>query len=238
MRIIFLLILLVASVARAQVTYFTEDSAAVKLIDSLPSEEPFDTARKWNKAESPFIYLGSENDVYNVFGYAAAGHYRGFDFNRFHVLGKRVCRQCEMYCKHSAGQTACHRNRCQYSWVWAVRDNQKAFSSLFSTTKSGFDESITGQKKLHTYRDTVMTDPGDRAVSAWFTYAQGDCMASFTFGLFKDRYYPVLLLKEWNQYGGCRAARFDEYTILFRKTEGINYYIKQVKLVSQERKEE
>lgn len=228
MKVLFLLLCFISSIIHAQVTYFSYDSAAVKLVETLPSKEPFDTAYKWRKAENAYIYIGSCDDVYDLFGYNVASQYKDFDFSSFHILGKSVCRQCEMYCDHHSGHTNCHRNRCQYSWVWAIRKNDQAFMEIPSGTDPGIDTAFFYSKKIRTYHDTVISHPSDIKRSVWLTHSQGDCMARFTFAVFRDMYYPVLLLKEWNQYGGCRAARFEQFTISFETPPGINQFIKQV----------
>lgn len=217
-------LLLLSTTADAQFLTI-KDSAFLYEIE-LPAQEPFDTAHKWKKAERPLVYIASEKDLYDVFGYAVASQHRGFDFTAKHILGQRLCRQCYRHCHHDQGQKECHRNACSYSWLWKVRENDKAFTAVAFTSSPGheYDKSIH-QSKF--WKDTLITSATE---TKWYTIGHGDCHSTFSYKLFADKYYPVLLLKEWNYYGGCRAAGFTNITLHFTLPPGIQYHYKSTTL--------
>lgn len=217
-------LLLLSTMANAQPVYVSDSSFLYEM--ELPSKEPFDTAHKWKKAESALVYIASEKDLYDVFGYNVASQHSGFDFTTKHILGQRLCRQCFRHCQHDQGQKECHRNACYYSWVWQVRQNDKALSEMAFTISPGhqYDNDVHPSKF---WKDTLISSA---TKTKWYTTGAGDCHSTFTYKLFADKYYPVLLLKEWNHYGGCRAAGFTEITLNFTIPEGIKHYFKSTTL--------
>ena len=230
-----LILLCSVSLANAQVPFFERDSAAVKLVPGLPAKEPFDTAHVYKKAERPFIYIISDNDLYNVFGYSTYRQLSDFDFSKYHILGLQECKQCLRVCRHEMGRKECHRNVCSREWVWLQRENEKAFTEIPSTTLKGHADA-----QLHTGRDSFFTDtvihkPTNGPMAYWYTTAGGDCHASFKFAVFTDSYYPALLLKEWNYYGGCRAGGSWNFTICFTELKGSRYYVKSILLMERDR---
>jgi hypothetical protein len=52
-----------------------------------------------------------------------------------------------------------------------------------------------------------------------------------------DNYYPVLLLKEWNYYGGCRAGGRWKFALDFTMPAGIAIQQKAVILMNNENEE-
>lgn len=214
---------------RGQMIYPYNDSAFVRFMDSLPEFEPFDPDHTYQKVRESYQYIISRNDLYDLFGYERYIRFQGFDFNRYHILGQRACRQCLASCE--PGHYPCHRNACHYSWVWSIRENTKAFVPEFALSKTGHDYDEIAGTTGRSYKDTVLFIDSSKNQMAWLTTAGGDCHARFDYQLVRDRFFPVLLLKEMNFYGGCRAARFQDYAILFRETGGILYYIKKTLLM-------
>ncbi len=232
MRWLFIM-LFCTSVAEAQAPFFEKDSASVKIVAGLPVKEPFDTAHPYKKVKGPFVYISSDNDMYNVFGYRIYVQYRDFDFGKYHILGMQECRQCLMNCRHDMRRKECHRNACSRTWIWLKRENEKAFTEIPSSTLLGHDDApLTGGIKSF-FPDTVIRKPSDSTQLNWYTNGGGDCHARFSYSVFKDRYYPVLLLKEWNYYGGCRAGGSWDFTISFTEPGGSSYYIKNTVLMEQ-----
>lgn len=226
MRLLVIL-LFCSGLAEAQSLFPGRDSAFVRIMDGLPRSEPFDTAHHWKKVGQPCVYIISDNDLYDHFGYELMSRYRDFDFANYHILGLRECQQCLLYCKHDEGRRECHRNACHYQWTWRVRDNKKAFMEMPAAVSPGHIDAVIPMGRKYFFGDTIMARVSDSAIMAWYTHAGGDCYARFSYGLLQDKYYPVLLLKELNYYGGCRSAGFWEYTVSFTQPAGIRYYIKR-----------
>lgn len=219
------LLLLVGMNASSQSLLFPKDSAIVKEID-LPSKEPFDTARSYSRVHSSYVYIISDKDVYDLFGYDISMRFYNnkFDFTNYHVLGELICRQCLETCRHDEGYRVCHRNACNKEWVWVVRDNQKAFTEIPATAMPGH----IGRDK-HMFYDTVIIAKSDTA--RWYTTGHGDCFAHFKYAVVADKYHHALILKEWNYWGGCRAGGSKEYTITFKEPEAIVYKVKRTILM-------
>lgn len=206
------------------------DSALVRNLEGLPGSEPFDTAHPWKMAEQPYVYILSDNDLYSFFGYRLYVRYRDFDFNSFHILGVKECRLCQG-CHHDKARKECHPETCRYNWVWKVRDNKKAFRDIPSVTVAGHIDAFFPTGRDSFYRDTVIARISDSTLTAWYTEAGGDCHATFRYSLVRDNYYPVLLLKERNYYGGCRGAGFWDFTISFTMPGGVQHYVKRTILM-------
>ncbi|HSU28583.1 MAG TPA: hypothetical protein VLJ68_09400, partial [Chitinophagaceae bacterium] len=160
------------------------------------------------------------------FGYDIAMKYRELKFGNFHILGQFICKQCLQYCHHDEGITACHRNACNKEWVWVMRENSKAFAGLPLTSLPGHIFTDQSLQPHPFFGDTVMRATVDTGQSKWYTTGQGDCHAHFKYKIFKDNYHPVVLLKEWNYWGGCRAGGSFDYTLSFKMPQGILYTIK------------
>ena len=217
--------------AGAQYPSAGADSAFISLIGSLPGKEPFDSSRKWNQSTDPYLYILSDNDLYNLFGYAVMTRMKDFDFTHQHILGLRTCKQCFLFCRHDRGEKKCHRNAHYLQWIWLARDNGRAFSGLSSVTDSGhIDTEIPGQRE-EWLQDTVLPRPSQPGQNAWYTQGGGDCHARISYTVHADRYYPVLLLKEWNEYGGCRAGGFWAFTISFPAPGKKVQYVKRTILL-------
>lgn len=164
--------------------------------------------------------------MYTLFGYMAGVRYREFDFANYHIFGSKQCRKCIAVCN---GRPGCHRDRCMFSWVWVVRENKKAFTEVLSKTSPA---SRTGHLSgIVFYNDSIIKESTDSAKVKWYTSAGGDCFAKFIFHLYKDNYYPVLLLKEYNYWGGCRAGGSWNFSIDFKMPAGILYHVKNVILM-------
>ncbi len=217
--------------AGAQVPLFEKDSAAVERVSGLPGEEPFDTAHPYNRAGENYIYILSSNDVYHLFGYSTYTEFSRFDFSRYHITGIQVCMQCRRVCRHEEGLTTCHRNRCQQEWIWLKRENEKAFTGIPSLFKEGHADVALPDGRQYFLRDTVIPKTPGSAMMAWYINAGGDCHARYEFDVLSDRYYPVVLLKEWNYYGGCRAGGFRDFTVTFTAPENKHYFIRRTVLM-------
>lgn len=218
MRILALFLLACTGTASSQDKTFINDSAYVRMI-GLP-----ETISRSVTLQAPYVYISSDNDLYDFFGYDTAMKHRDFDFAHFHIFGQYVCRQCLFTCNH---QMQCHRNRCQYSWVWTVRDNQKAFRRISAMQSPAGRDDLTG------YRDSVMQPlkVADSGYARWYTHAGGDCHAYHTYQLFMDQFYPTMLMKEWNHYGGCRAGGFWVNMLKFIPPPEAKYFLKNTILV-------
>lgn len=212
-----LLLLCGFSTSLAQVPYFEKDSAAVKIIPELSSDEPFDTAHPYKTRKDPYLYILSQHDIYDLFGYAEFNELAGFDFSHYHILGRQVCNQCDRVCRHQEGETNCHRNRCDKKWIWLKRENSRAFTLIPSATGLGHTGTSLPDGRVSFPADTVIMLNDDAGQAAWYTHSGGDCHARISFDVFTDNYYPVLLLRENNVYGGCRAGGFWDFTIRFNK---------------------
>lgn len=222
------------SAGRAQYPSVKADSAFVKFISSLPGEEPFDSAHVWKRTAGNTEYIFSDNDLYRLFGYRVMTAYRDFDFKQQHILGLRTCKQCFIHCRHDLGRTSCHRNAHSLQWIWLVRDNGRAFIKVSSVTEKGHtDTEIPGLRK-EWLQDTVLPRKSWAGQKAWYTLGGGDCHARISYTVHEDRYYPVYLLKEWNQYGGCRAGGIWAFTISFRDPGRDLEYIKRTILLDRD----
>ncbi|MBL7702009.1 MAG: hypothetical protein JNM14_07140 [Ferruginibacter sp.] len=222
MRMLFCL-LLFSSTVPAQSFFFSADSAFVSTIE-LPSKQPFDTARAYLKVQSPYIYIISDKDLYDHFGYNAAMKFYQFNFNDYHILGRLQCRQCLLVCNHDRREKKCHRNACHKEWVWVKRDNKKAF-----TTVASYVMPWSKAEGFPRYNDTLIDAPGDTSI--WYTTGSGDCFARFEYAVVADKYQPALILKEWNYWGGCRAAGGKPAAVIFKEPAGILYKTKRTILM-------
>lgn len=229
---LFIMLLHCCITAAGQDFLYTRDSAVVKEIN-LPSG-PLKIERAENRyTGGSCIYLLSDNDVYSYFGYDSLVRYRDFNFADYHILGEKKCRQCMLYCHHEDGNKSCHRNRCNYEWVWVMRKNSTAFTTVPIINPSLPSPAGAGDKDIIWLRDTIIhpVSPADSGITRWQTTGHGDCHGWFTYDLLKDNFHPVLLLKEWSHYGGCRAAGFRNVSINFKTVPGILYYRKNTILV-------
>jgi hypothetical protein len=207
-----------------------DDSSIVKIIYSLPASEPFDTVYKNRRVNYPYIYINSQNEMYSLFGNNIAVQYRNFNFGDYHILGTQSCRQCFLFCDHDTGREPCHRNRCSLSWIWQMRENSKAFTEVQVKAVIQPWEKQQADRFLF-LKDTVIIPASDSGMASWYTTGRGDCHARFEHRLFKDRYHPVLLLKQWNHWGGCRAGGSKEFVINFINKVNTRYYFKSIILV-------
>src|SRR6185503_15092135 len=137
MRLLFSLLLFSINIS-GQDILFPKDSSFVKLIEDLPSQEPFDTSRTYHKVEQAYVYITGTKDLYDIFGYEISTKQWEFNFADYHILGQRVCKQCLLYCNHDGERAPCHRNACNYEWVWQMRENKKTFKEIPSTTNQGY----------------------------------------------------------------------------------------------------
>jgi hypothetical protein len=233
MRTFLFLSLLVLSISgSAQNHLYTTDSSVIREV-ALPASPIMKETSNGPLATADYIYLLSDHDIYNLFGYDSMKQYRDFNFTDFHILGIRQCKQCNRICKHYNGSKACHRNVCMKEWVWFMRRNNTAFQAVPVISPS--TPARIGAPDEHAYhlRDTILSPAsGDRLGHArWQTSAMGDCHGSFTYDLWKDQFHPVLLLIESSHYGGCRAAGSINVSVVFYPLPGIKYYLKNTVLV-------
>lgn len=224
---IFLLLLFLTGTAHAQLFPPENDSAFVRYQEGLPATEPFDTAQRWEKADGPYQYIVSSNDLYDLFGYNSYREFSNFDFNKYHILGIKICSKCQLVCRKAGMPVGCHADRCNYKWIWMVRENDKAFTLIPSLTLESGKEDILSNSVRRNYRDTVLAKSGEENRRIWYTSAGGDCHAKFSYALLQDKYFPVILMKEWNYYGGCRAGGSWEFMIQFSQPEKNRHYVKR-----------
>lgn len=215
----------------AQDIFPLKDSSIVKTID-LPAAEPFDTSHSWHRVSGPYVYIVSDKDLYDHFDYETTMKFYKFNFADYHILGEQQCSQCKQYCHHDEGQTACHRNACNKEWVWVMRENKKAFTEVPVTTLPGHE----GHPQFKDHRsfyldDTLVKSVAGTSRADWYTTGHGDCHAWFTYSLVTDKYHPVLLLKERNYWGGCRAGGSVAYTLSFSMPAGVLYTLKNTILM-------
>jgi len=230
MRLLFIG-LLCCSTASGQAIFSGKDSSVIKIINDLPASEPFDTAHSYRKVNSPYVYIISDKDLYDIFGWPIPVKYEDFNFSDYHILGTLECKQCMLYCHHDEGQTNCHCNRCNKGWVWTMRDNKKAFTEIPVTIMPGHIGNKLLSKHHSFIGDTIIKATPDNSMTQWYVTGHGDCMAHFNYSLFTDKYHPVLLLQERNYWGGCRAGGSRDYTISFIMSPGILYHTKNTILM-------
>lgn len=228
---IFLLLLFLTGTAHAQLFPPENDSAFVRYQEGLPAAEPFDTAQRWEKADGPYQFIVTNNDLYDLFGYDDYARFRDFDFKKYHILGVKACKKCLLVCRTAGMHPGCHSDSCMYSWVWMVRENDKAFSLIPSLAMESDKLDTLSKANRRNYRDTVLSAGGNEDRKFWYTSAGGDCHAKFSYALLQDKYYPVILMKEWNYYGGCRAGGSWEFTIQFNQRDKNRLYIKRTVLM-------
>ena len=104
-----------------------------------------------------------------------------------------------------------------------MRDNKKAFTEIPVKTMPGHMGTDPSLNPHSFWADTIIRMVADSGRAQWFTTGRGDCMAHFNYGLFVDKFHPVLLLKEWNHWGGCRAGGTRLSTISFTMPLAILY---------------
>jgi len=211
----FLFIILLTSPVSAQFLDIYKDSAVVETI-ALPKNEPFDTSRQYAHMEQEYVYICSNSDMYDIFGYSIASKYRDFDFSETHILGIRKCKDIKV------------NGACAYEWTWLVRDNKTAFTEIPISLTPGHIGTDVPERGF--VKDTVMYSFNSNGNAKWFTNANGDCFASFNYHLYADKYHPVLLLREWNHWGGCRAGGYFDFTLSFDMPPGIKYKLKSITL--------
>ena len=223
---LFVCCLLLSRLSFSQPFNLIKDSAFVSYVEGLPARD----AKLSKKEKDDYVYLGSTNDVYDYFGYDVYLKFRDFNFTQFHIFGLQACKQCMAVCHHASGNKNCHRNACRYEWVWLKRFNEKAFTKI--TGQQAMPVSA-GLKKIiqFNYTDTIIRKTGDTTKAIWLTHSGGDCHARFRHEIVKDNFYPVVLLKEWNYYGGCRAGGQWEFAFEFTLPGGHYQYAKMEFLV-------
>jgi hypothetical protein len=196
---------------------------------NLPAREPFDTARPWDRAKAPFIYICSKHDADNIFGWYL-DKLDSIDFANTHVLGRYLCMQCAVSCNED--NTPCHRNRCNKGWVWVLRSN-KTFTEIDFSKIPGHGKAK--EDGLASYvPDTVVKAKPDSQLFRWYIYSFGDCHARFSYKILEDSWYHNLLLREWNIYGGCRGGNSWHYTFQFTHQRPFKYYFRSETLVDRE----
>ncbi len=215
MRLFFGLLFFCFVNASGQDIFFQKDSSVVKRIEGLPSMEPFDTTDAYRKVKQRYVYIISKNDLYRIFDYNTAMKLYGFNFADYHILGQQLCIHCYRNCNHNGVISPCHRNACDYEWIWQMRENKIAFVEIPSTTKAGHVDANLPEGRTSFFYDTLIRSGKDIINTNWYTHGHGDCFARFKYGVFHDTYYNVVLLKEWNHWGGCRAGGSKTFTISF-----------------------
>lgn len=210
MRLLFGLLLFVTNVS-GQDILSPKDSSVIEIIEELPSHEPFDTSRSYQRVEQQYVYIISNNDLYRIFGYETSANYREFNFADHHILG----RQINSY------------------WNWQKRENKKAFVEIPSTTQFGYVGTKVANEPTVFFEDTLMRSPNDSA--QWYTQGHGDCFARFEYAVVRDKHHPVVLLIERNYWGGCRAGGSKAYTISFTRPQNIVQYSKNTILMDKYR---
>ncbi|MEZ5034589.1 MAG: hypothetical protein R2796_06345 [Chitinophagaceae bacterium] len=218
--------LLLSQLSFSQLFNVPKDSAFVSYVEDLPAT----IAKLSPKEKNSYIYLASVNDVYNYFGYELYMKFQKFDFNRFHILGSQKCKQCLAVCHHASVNKNCHRNVCQFEWVWLKRLNEKAFTIIAEQQVIPVSDKLKKAIQFN-YNDTIISNAGNSTKAIWVTHSGGDCHARFKHAIVKDNFYPIILLKEWNYYGGCRAGGQWDFAIEFSLPEGHYEYAKMEFLV-------
>ena len=165
-----------------------QDDFLVNLISHLPVQQPFNPTHLNSTIKLPYIYILGENDLYDLFGYEVSSKFRKFDFKVYHILGIPTGDNYQ-------------------NWRWLMRENQKVFEEIPATTILDVQHSYI--------KDTMISSSID-SLSKWYTTSFGDCHATFEYQVFLDNLYPVLLLKEKDHYGGCRAMRIRKNVIIFK----------------------
>jgi hypothetical protein len=134
-----------------------------------------------------------------------------------------------IYCQ---GIKPCHRNKCTQQWVWVMRLNSKAFTKV--NRLPALSEHDFPENNNNRWQDTIIqpVTAADSGIVRWHTTGWGDCRGWFTYELYKDNFYPVVLLKEWSHYGGCRAGGYRRAVIKFQAIPGVLYYEKNRILVN------
>lgn len=204
--------LLLCCVSSAQITYPVKDSSIIKTID-LPVVEPLDTSRSWERVSSPYVYIISDKDLYDHFGYETTMKFREFNFADYHILGEKKNKE----------------------WVWVMRENKRAFTEIPATTSPGYADKALFKSHSPLLIDTLVRSATSSVKSNWYTTGHGDCLARFEYKLYTDKYHPVLLLKQWNYSGGCRAGGSKSYTLSFSMPAGILYTSKNTILAKDRR---
>ena len=89
MRLLFCL-LLFSIKSSGQDILFPKDSSFVKIIEELPSQEPFDTSRTYHRVEHAYVYIIGTKDLYDIFGFEISAKYWEFNFSEYHILGQQI----------------------------------------------------------------------------------------------------------------------------------------------------
>ena len=104
-----------------------------------------------------------------------------------------------------------------------MRKSKKAFTEILVVTSPGHMATNLHADRRSLLVDTLIKVTSDTTKTIWYTTGRGDCFAHFEYKLYTDKYYPVMLLKEWNYWGGCRAGDSRSYTLSFSMPAGIVY---------------
>ena len=190
-----------------------QDSSVVKVIQDLPSQEPFDTSRSYRKVEQEYVYIIGTKDLYDIFGYEISTKYWSFNFADYHILGQQM----------------------DNKWVWQTRENKKAFVEIPSTTKFGYVGVKLANSRSGYFHDTLTQADNNIDSAELYTHGHGDCFARFTYSVMHDRYYSAIILVEKNYWGGCRAGGSKAYTISFTMPRNIIQYSKNTILMDKYR---
>ena len=200
--------------AAGQDPFSPRDSSVIEIIKELPANDPFDTSRSYQKVEQQYVYIISNNDLYRIFGYEISAKYWDFNFADYHILGQQI----------------------KNEWVWQMRENKKAFVEIPSTTQFGWGGTKLANGRMRFFGDSLMRSANDSA--KWYAEGHGDCFARFEYAVVKDKYYSVVILKEKNYWGGCRAGGCKAYTISFAMPQNIVQYSKKTILMDKYRNED
>ena len=117
------------------------------------------------------------------------------------------------YCTATAQTNSTHIHKVPFSYMKVNEGNlcvHRSGASVIQTDPAWM--------KVHMLcKDDSLININFNENTVWQRSSMGDCRAIFTHILYMDTVAKKMIWEEHKHYGGCRAAKFEDFRIVFRK---------------------
>lgn len=154
-----------------------------------------------------------------------------FDFSKYYIVLASRCEQCLWVCRHGDNRfnQSCHRNACQYSPYWAVKERTHTHPLDYERVHINGISPLLRQTVRH---DTLIVHEKNQQLVLTgsepeyiFLHAilGGDCQAIYSYDLFQDDNKKTITWIIHNYYGECRSGRIEDVYLRI-KSPGAGYH--------------